>query len=511
MAFFTLLSRTAGIAAAVLASAGAWSQSVQSITYVGSDAVFANPERGFMFTNRPGVDPTDFSFEINNDTRPLLLIDFDALRAQHITVVEPVYLIDEFRNAPLSPEFLGQVQSEFDLARENGMKLAPRFTYNFNQSFGSDDASESRTLQHLQQLTPVFQANRDVLAFTSLGFIGKFGEWQSSTNGHIPEGRVMLLESGVNIAEGLLDAVPEMRMVTFRYPDQGAQLIGDYEGIDIGEAYNQTDRARLGMADHALAFNDNESQGTWDLDADERAFDQNFIEAQSEFTIHVGEPFANSEFARTQTVAYAERFHLSNLSATQGDAENTGLYDAWRDSGVYNELERRLGYRYRLIEATLPTLTEDTLDVALTIANDGVARPYNPRDLELVLRDPVSGDVIRLAYDGPLDERLLLPDAGETETFGLSFDISGLDLGTYDLLLNLPDPEATLNLDPRYSIRLANEGLWEGDTGFNRLNAQVTLVPEPAAAAFVVTLAALAGRRRGPAGQLEPMGRGEAG
>lgn len=496
MMFSFMRSRiiTATLAAAATCVASA--QSTQTVNYPGTDAIFANPERGFMFTNRPAVDADDFSYLIANDTRPLSLIDFDDLRARHITVVEPIYILDEFRDTPLSPELLAQVQSEFDLLRDNGMKMAPRFTYNFNQEFGPDDASESRTLQHLQQLTPLFQANCDVLAFTSLGFIGKFGEWQASTNGHIPDGRVILTDSGISIANGLLDAVPDERMVTFRYPDQGAQLIGDYDGIDAAEAYTRNDRARLGMADHALAFNDNESHGTWDLDPDDRAIDQNFIEAQSEYTIHVGEPFSNSEFARTQTVAYAERFHLSNLSATQGDAERTGLYDDWRASGVYDELDRRLGYRFRLIEATLPTVTEDTLDVTLRIANDGVARPYNPRDLESVLRDAVSAEVIRLLYDGPIDERLLLPGGGETAELGLSFDLRGVDAGTYDLLLNLPDPEATLNLDPRFSIRFANDGLWEAGTGFNALNAAVVIVPEPAATLGMLVAVGALGRLR---------------
>ncbi|MEM6852791.1 MAG: DUF4832 domain-containing protein [Planctomycetota bacterium] len=485
-----------GLLPVMAVSWSAYSQATQTFTYAGTDEIFANPERGFMFTNRPGADPDDFSFFLANDTRPLSLVDFDDLRAQHITVVEPVYLIDDFRDAPLSPDFLAQVQSEFDLVRAEGMKLAPRFIYNFNQDFGSDDASESRTLEHLGQLAPVFGANRDVLAFTSLGFIGKFGEWQASTNGHIPDGRVVLTGSGINIAQGLLDAVPEERMVTFRYPDQGSQLIGDYVGLDRNEAYTQTARARLGMADHALAFNDNESQGTWDLDASERAFDQAFIEAQSEYTIHVGEPFSNSEFARTQTVAYAERFHLSNLSSTQGDAERSGLYDDWRDSGVYDELDRRLGYRYRLIEATLPTITADAISVGLRLANDGVARLYNPRDLELVLRDPVTGESFRLAYEGSVDERLLLPGGGEVADLQLDFDPNGIDPGVYELLLNLPDPEPTLNLDPRYSIRLANDGFWEPDTGFNRLNAQVVLVPEPACLATTFVLAGMSRRFR---------------
>lgn len=40
----------------------------------------------------------------------------------------------------------------------------------------------------------------------------------------------------------------------------------------------------------------------------------------------------------------------------------------------------------------------------------------------------------------------------------------------YELLLNFPDPAITLRENPDFSIQLANEGLWEPGTGYNKLN-----------------------------------------
>ena len=37
------------------------------------------------------------------------------------------------------------------------------------------------------------------------------------------------------------------------------------------------------------------------------------------------------------------------------------------------------------------------------------------------------------------------------------------------LYLNLPDHSTKLHDNPLYSIRLANEGTWMEDTGFNKL------------------------------------------
>jgi hypothetical protein len=45
-----------------------------------------------------------------------------------------------------------------------------------------------------------------------------------------------------------------------------------------------------------------------------------------------------------------------------------------------------------------------------------------------------------------------------------------LKKGNYDLLLALPDQYSTLSQRPEYSIRLANEKVWEEKTGYNKLN-----------------------------------------
>ena len=51
----------------------------------------------------------------------------------------------------------------------------------------------------------------------------------------------------------------------------------------------------------------------------------------------------------------------------------------------------------------------------------------------------------------------------------------GLADGTYDVLLNLPDPTPALHHRPEFSIRLANAGTWEEATGFNRLTHRLII------------------------------------
>jgi len=53
-----------------------------------------------------------------------------------------------------------------------------------------------------------------------------------------------------------------------------------------------------------------------------------------------------------------------------------------------------------------------------------------------------------------------------SETFQLPETLS---IGKYKLFLNLPDSYVSIRHRPEYSIRLANNGLWEEKTGFNNL------------------------------------------
>uniref|UniRef100_UPI00286BED88 DUF4832 domain-containing protein n=1 Tax=Chamaesiphon sp. OTE_20_metabat_361 TaxID=2964689 RepID=UPI00286BED88 len=107
----------------------------------------------------------------------------------------------------------------------------------------------------------------------------------------------------------------------------------------------------------------------------------------------------------------------------------------------------------------------------------GYASPYNPRGLELIARHRQSGKVYRLPLLKPRskthDPRFWLPQAGKISVDVQAQIPQAAPLGTYELLLNLPDPLPKLANRPEYSIRLANEQTWEAKTGFNSLRRTV--------------------------------------
>ncbi|NOK59348.1 MAG: hypothetical protein GFH27_549283n192 [Chloroflexi bacterium AL-W] len=441
----------------------------QTITYATSDTIFPNPERGWYFIQMP----------YGSVTRPLHDVDFDGLRQQNITMIRQVYLLDKWRNQALPQSLLDTMQADFDLVRENGFKIILKFSYNWVHSeTGNQDASVLRIDQHLDQMQPLLEENEDVIAFLEESFVGYWGEWHDSTSGHVIPMTLTLTDEGRQAFNRVADYLPS-RMWSSRY---GQQLMQIYETpLADEDVFTTARQARVGLFNAGFR-SDPSDFGSWstydpELEAQEKAF----AEQSTAYTIQSGEPGgiqdpANAAYAKSRDGAIADwsRFHYSALAVNQSDAEATGQYDAWKQNGAYDVGDRRFGYRFRLIEATLPktATANEQLSVSVQMANDGWARPYNPRDLEVVLRHTETDAVVRLQVETDQDMRLFLPGPGETKDLSLAVALpEDIASGDYKVLLNLPDPAATLNDRPEYSIRLANHNVWEASTGYNKLNA----------------------------------------
>ena len=158
---------------------------------------------------------------------------------------------------------------------------------------------------------------------------------------------------------------------------------------------------------------------------------------------------------------------------------NVGVLNGWRNGGCFPEIERRLGYRYELLQAALDTGPAGTPPVLrLTIRNSGFGKLYNPRPLQLVLTDLASG--ARRTLTMAADARLALPLSGELTT--IPFELpADLPSGSWQLGIALPDGSASLADNPAYSIRFASvdpatgSTLWNNATGINSLGLTLEL------------------------------------
>ncbi|HEX2907318.1 MAG TPA: DUF4832 domain-containing protein [Phototrophicaceae bacterium] len=442
---------------------------ITTITYTASDELFANPERGFYHQDTP--------MWLGDERDPLTTDILTEGRREGITMRRWYFLMDEYRETALDTEILAYIESQFTAARAAGVKIIPRFAYNFPEGgeypYQEPDAALEQVLAHIDQLTPILQQNSDVIAFMEIGFVGAWGEWHSSTHHLIDE------ETGINaqstaIINRLLTALPPDRMIAMRYPPYKQQLYGT-EPLTEATAFSGSPQSRMGAHNDCFLASDTD-WGTYSEDAAERETQRRYLNADNRYLPQGGETCNAAEDAQPYIGCENVLHDLDLLRFSTLNLDyHTGVLDGWREQGCFDEIAQRLGYRLRLIEAQIPTSAQAGGDfsVNITLINEGFASPYNPRNLELILRATADGQVYTLPLKQPVDPRFWLPDAGAFTVTLATVLPAALPDGEYEVLLSLPDPRPSLASRPEYAIRLANARVWEAETGFNRLLAMV--------------------------------------
>ncbi|MEA4950887.1 MAG: DUF4832 domain-containing protein, partial [Petrimonas sp.] len=62
--------------------------------------------------------------------------------------------------------------------------------------------------------------------------------------------------------------------------------------------------------------------------------------------------------------------------------------------------------------------------------------------------------------------------AGEEHSLDITYTLPAQTRNNeYNVYLNLPDPAPALSTRPEYSIRLANQDMWNEETGYNKIHA----------------------------------------
>jgi hypothetical protein len=435
------------------------------VTYPASDENFPNPERGFYYqaSYRPRAGQAPAGLDAGQ---------LRKWRDSGVSLIRMYYVLSEFRDAPLSAALLEKIGADFRAIRESGMKVIPRFAYNFGP-IGEPDASLERILQHLDQLAPALRAAADVIAFVEAGFIGTWGEWHHSTNGLLDEPRGTpshMNESSRAIVRKLLEVLPPGRMIALRYPRHKMDLTGP-EPLTAGEAFAETPKARIGAHNDCFLASKN-NWGTYTAGIDrERSYyaGDNLFVPQGGETCNVKED-AQPYIGCANSLRELEQLHFNTLNI----GYHKGVADGWRAGGCMAEIERRLGYRFRLVDSTAPAVAAPggEFELKFTIANDGFANLYNARPLEVVLRPKAGGEAIRIATGE--DPRRWMP--GRNTAVRIAARIPRrCPAGEYELFLSLPDLATSLQGRPEYSIRLANAGIWEPSSGMNRLAHVLTI------------------------------------
>jgi hypothetical protein len=251
-----------------------------------------------------------------------------------------------------------------------------------------------------------------------------------------------------------------------------------WAALTSDEAFSGIDKARAGFKNHYFQGSSSDG-GTWisgtscqtyTEDPDTMKKFKAYVRQQCKYTpyeVETDTQFPIDDPQLDGQVALKEMIYqrVSNC----GIEFNLTMLQRWKNDGVFNEMSKRLGYRFRLISANIPKQAKQgsTFQISFVIRNDGFATPYNPRDLELVLKSKKDNSITRLKMI--TDPRRWLPDDDNIEIKETLIIPANMASGEYALYLNLPDPEPLLNDKPEYSIRLANKNVWDSSLGYNSL------------------------------------------
>lgn len=421
---------------------------VKEFTEINGDVT--NPERGFYYP-----------YELTGDYNTLTASAVKSKRKQGHTVLYVQYLLTKYMSKDIPQTWLTNIQKDMDGLREGGAKCVLRFCYKQNESQSNKpwDAEEKWVMRHIEQVKPILQKNEDVIMVFQAGYVGVWGEWYytdhfimdpKTTEDYQPRRRVL---------EAMLDALPESRQVAVRTPDFKMNMygLGLKDTLSAKTGHDGTLLSRIGGYNDCF-MSSADDWGTYSA-SDARAF----WKGDTRYTFMGGETCAvqkdetGTEFCNcSASIRDMEHYHWTYLNISY----NTSVLKRWKTGGCYNEVQRRLGYRIVAEQVKYTPNPEEGKPFRLVIylRNDGFSAFQNPRDAKLVFVAE-SGDTT--VMDLGSDPRSWHPGRHRIET---TFDLPA-SKGT--LYLHLADPLLPDRAD--FSAALANQDVWQSDTGYNKL------------------------------------------
>lgn len=434
-----------------------------TVTYIEDTTTdFTNPERGFMHTI--AVDSGYVTGHAASEFQGYINSGYTLVRFL-------VYLNAWVSNATLPSSFVNNVVAN-TLAnmRSVGFKCIIRFSY--EQSDTGNDATKTIMLGHIDQLAPILTQYADVIVWQEAGFIGSWGEWAHSNNfGTAGNGSA---DQGITptqwadrkqVIERILSQTPSTYLLAIRTPMCKKNMYGTTP-LQDSERFNGTYRARIGHHNDAF-LSDSSDQGTYfdQSDKDFVAQESKWLPWDGETDHYPARVDSNGAISEMQT-----RTHSRALNA---DYQQQVL-SAWQTEGNYSYISAHFGYRLYLVSSSMPNSSAPgrTIPVTLQIHNRGFGAPVRNRPIKIVFKSASNTYICDLTG---FDMREWLPTGATPITVSGSITLPQMVVGTYNVSLYMPDSYATLSSLPVCAIRMANQSMWDGATGYNSLSRTMAI------------------------------------
>jgi len=434
--------------------------------------VFPNPERGWH--NRRDVDGRD-----NNDDR-----DFSDVSTAGHTLVHSYLRLDDFKETDIIPQtYLDDLQEALDVIREHGLKIILRPTHVWSES---PSVPEARILKHIEQLNAVISGNADVICHLEAGYLGKWGEWHSGLYTDLSsrdDG-----DTRYRIIKKILDTTPDNIPLVMRYPMHIREILEELPVPEGSDPLTQVQRDRLGHHSDCFLYNEHD-RGTyarynlW--------FGNQTLDQQKQYAFDMITSYGGNKMVGGETCSPA----IDRIDATQIEMALTNwteininfwedAIDMWRErllpangndpaESEFVRISRKLGYRLRLIDATFPmsATAGSTFTISANLNNDGYAGIIKTRPIYLVFDNGTNRYNVELTG---IDVRKWV--SGQATIYLQSLTLpADMAPGKYKLALWLPDASVSLQSRPEYSVRFANNDVWDASKGYNILTNKLII------------------------------------
>lgn len=441
-----------------------WAQT--SINYSSTNAVIANPERGWY--NHTQTWDVDYS-PINAET-----LKKNREKDKTTLILRLFYLRGFVNTDSVSDEYRENMQADFDSIRSAGVKCIVRFAYSAAQTAEVWDAAPEKVYSHIESLAQVLYKNSDVIAGVQAGFIGVWGEWYYTKNfagaGYQPSE-----QDQVNrriLIEKLLAVLPEHVTVQCRTPAIMRNANESDEPIATEIAFDGSFKSRVGHHNDCFLA-DATDYGTYT----NKEVDMPYLNQSTKYTIAGGETCdpSNTYSDCDNSLERMKEFHWTYLNSDY----NQTVYNKWKDQDCFNEVNLALGYRISLLNATISDSSNanESVRIDLKLTNQGFAAPTQYKPIQFIFTHTLTNQEVVLPYVGDNDDiRYWLP--GEININSTLQMPDSMPVGNYTMQIAFPDQDPTLANNPAYAIQLANRGLWNNVEGTNSLNHIITMGSE---------------------------------
>ena len=408
---------------------------------------FTNPERGWYRSM---------------ETQEATLEDLVDYRRGGVTLVAFETYLGAYLDKPLDKKKLDEIDRALTMARAAGLSVIYRAAYDFDGKSNPDPRDINTVLGHIAQLKPIFYKHEDVLFNVQAGFLGPWGEWHHSRYGDPVKPEYQKL-----VANALLDAVPKSVTIAVRRPEYVRTIAGTAP-LTAEEAFSGTTLSRMAFHNDAL-MSERTDMDTYIDPAYPLEKEFAWINNHTRYTPFIGETNKVSSYNDAKkAIDFLDLMNAHSLNIEY----HPDVLKKWQKArqgnmSAFDYIGMKLGYRFELKHIVLSETARSgggNLSLEMELMNTGFGHLLREKKFEIVLKQ---GSQI---FRAKIDEDARFWDKNQLISRTYNFQLpSNIPPGEWDVYLGLSSTFESLADNPAYSVRFANQDMWDAKLGLNKI------------------------------------------